>query len=189
MKIHDGHGTGDSSGPDHPDCPCRGGPKQEECAQAGCGFCRAACLKDGAEAQAARFLARALAAEAQVIFYKSELRAETKDLNDKRMHELKLEARIRELEARLLRYEVPCRHRLLQLMTDGEQAWAKCAECHERMPGYKVTMIQDEIHVSCPEVYKAGVVLHSSPDEKHAFAPRQKMPKYCAVCGKTESTH
>lgn len=37
---HDDHGRGDENGPDHPDCPCRATPRETECAQAGCGFCR-----------------------------------------------------------------------------------------------------------------------------------------------------
>lgn len=40
---HDDHGREASpGGPDAPDCPCRTTPEREECAAAGCGFCRAA---------------------------------------------------------------------------------------------------------------------------------------------------
>lgn len=40
---HSDHGRGDAeNGPDDPDCPCRNTNFREECAAAGCGFCRAA---------------------------------------------------------------------------------------------------------------------------------------------------
>lgn len=40
---HSQHGRGTAEdGPDDPDCPCRAGALEAECAKAGCGFCRAA---------------------------------------------------------------------------------------------------------------------------------------------------
>jgi len=39
---HATHGLGTADGPDEPDCPCRGTTEQDQCAIAGCGFCRAA---------------------------------------------------------------------------------------------------------------------------------------------------
>ena len=39
---HGDHGRGDGSGPDDPDCPCRGTTHQGPCARAGCGFCLSA---------------------------------------------------------------------------------------------------------------------------------------------------
>jgi hypothetical protein len=40
---HSEHGRGnDDHGPDDPDCPCRGTLDEKQCADSGCGFCRAA---------------------------------------------------------------------------------------------------------------------------------------------------
>jgi hypothetical protein len=42
-ERHKGHGAGTADdGPDEPDCPCRDGQLQAECAGHGCGFCLAA---------------------------------------------------------------------------------------------------------------------------------------------------
>ena len=43
QRRHLGHGAGTAeSGPDDPDCGCRGTRRQRACASAGCGFCRCA---------------------------------------------------------------------------------------------------------------------------------------------------
>jgi hypothetical protein len=42
--THQDHGRGEDE-PDDPDCPCRPTPNMAECAQQGCGFCRAENLK------------------------------------------------------------------------------------------------------------------------------------------------
>lgn len=39
---HSDHGRGDESGPEDPDCPCRATQHEQACAEAGCGFCKAA---------------------------------------------------------------------------------------------------------------------------------------------------
>lgn len=41
-KAHDNHGRGDEDGPFDECCPCTGTGSQQECAEAGCGFCIAA---------------------------------------------------------------------------------------------------------------------------------------------------
>ena len=46
-QAHAGHGRGNpETGPDESDCPCRTGPRRQDCAASGCGFCRAASKDD-----------------------------------------------------------------------------------------------------------------------------------------------